>query len=286
MTYSFIPSLRLAYAVSILCAVSGCMAPIPSSSKGLHIEETITLPPMLSETSGLFCADDHVLSINDSGNAPAVFEVSYSGKLKQTITLPIINNDWEAVSADSDYFYVADIGNNKGQREQVAVYKVNQQNVKDIETLSIKYAANNVNSNIPYAHDFDAEAMVKKGNELLLFSKSWSSGITHVYRINEGESLQVLTPFAAISGLPGVVTGVDYDSGKQQYVIVGYKSDPFGNFAAFIGEVSQDFTLTSIWPLEGYKQVEGVCVDKRGNYWFTEEKTETRAASLTKASVQ
>jgi hypothetical protein len=262
------------------------MAPIPSSSKGLHIEETITLPPMLSETSGLFCADDHVLSINDSGNAPAVFKVSYSGKLKQTITLPIINNDWEAVSADSDYFYVADIGNNKGQREQVAVYKVNQQNVKDIETLSIKYAANNVNSNIPYAHDYDAEAMVKKGNELLLFSKSWSSGITHVYRINEGENLQVLTPFAAISGLPGVVTGVDYDSGKQQYVVVGYKSDPFGNFAAFIAEVSQDFTLTSIWPLEGYKQVEGVCVDKGGNYWFTEEKTETRAASLSKASVQ
>ena len=79
---------------------------------------------MLSETSGLFCANDHVLSINDSGNAPAVFKVSYSGKLKQTITLPIINNDWEAVSADSNYFYVADIGNNKGQREQVAVYKV------------------------------------------------------------------------------------------------------------------------------------------------------------------
>ena len=286
MTYSFKSSLRFAYTISVLCALSGCLSPLPSSSKRLHIGEAIILPSLLSETSGLFCADDHVLSINDSGNVPAVFKVSYSGKLKQTITLPIINNDWEAVSADSNYVYVADIGNNKGRREQVAVYKVSQQNVKDIETLSIKYAANNVNSNIPYAHDFDAEAMVKKGKELLLFSKSWSSGITHVYRINEGESLQVLSPFASISGLPGVVTGVDYDSVKQQYVIVGYKSDPFGNFAAFIAEVSQDYTLTNIWPLEGYKQVEGVCVDKRGNYWFTEESTETRKASLTKASVQ
>jgi hypothetical protein len=286
VTYSLISPLRLVYVVSILCIISGCMASLPSPSKGLNIEEAIVLPSMLSETSGLFCADDHVLSINDSGNAPVVFKVSYSGKIQQTLTLPIINNDWEAVSADSNHIYVADIGNNKGQREQVAVYKVNQKNVEDIEALTIKYAANNTNNNIPYAHDFDAEAMVKKGNELLLFSKSWSSGITHVYQINEGESLQLLTPFASISGLPGVVTGVDYDSIQHQYVIVGYKSDPFGNFAAFIAEVSQDFTLTNIWPLKGYQQVEGVCVDKRGNYWFTEEKTETRAASLTKASVQ
>ncbi|WP_269520563.1 hypothetical protein [Alteromonas sp. BMJM2] len=285
MTFSFKSLLRFTCTILVLCVLSGCLSPLPSSSKRLHIDEAIILPSLLSETSGLFCADDYVLSINDSGNAPAVFKVSYSGKLQQTLTLPIKNNDWEAVSADADYLYVADIGNNKGQREEVAVYKVNQQNVKDIKTLSIKYAANNVNSNIPYAHDYDAEAMVKKGNELLLFSKSWSSGITHVYRINEGESLQVLSPFASISGLPGVVTGADYDSIKQQYVIVGYKSDPFGNFAAFIAEVSKDFTLTNIWPLEGYKQVEGVCVDKRGNYWFTEEKTENREASLTKAFV-
>lgn len=281
--------LGLTFAFTATALVSACSS-IPVPSTPLNITKTITLPKALSETSGLSCADDNqILSINDSGNAPVVYSVSYDGTITEELALSIRNNDWEAITADEDYLFVADIGNNKGQREQLEVYKVSRQDINNVTPLVIKYADNNPAGNIPYAHDFDAEALVKKGGELLLFSKSWRSGNTHIYQINdqvnEEKLAQMLTPFASIEGLPGVVTGVDYDASKNQYVVVGYKSDPFGNFAAFMASLSSTFTVLNIWPLEGYKQVEGVCVDSEGAYWFSEEATDGRAASLSKALV-
>lgn len=285
--------LGLTFAFTAAALVSACSS-IPVPSTPLNITKTITLPKALSETSGLSCADDNqILSINDSGNAPVVYSVSYDGTIKEELALSIRNNDWEAITAGDEYLFVADIGNNKGQREQLEVYKVSRQDINSVTTLVIKYADNNSAGNIPYAHDFDAEALVKKGSELLLFSKSWRSGNTHIYRINdqvnehinEEKVVQTLTPFASIEGLPGVVTGVDYDASKNQYVVVGYKSDPFGNFAAFMASLSSTFAVLNIWPLEGYKQVEGICVDSEGAYWFSEEATDGRAASLSKAQV-
>jgi len=32
--------------------------------------------------------------------------------------------------------------------------------------------------------------------------------------------------------------------------------------------------------------VEGICVDKQGDYWFSEEATDLRKASLTRASIK
>ena len=177
------------------------------------------------------------------------------------------------------------MGNNKGKREQVEIHKVNRSNVNDFTTITLKYEGNDASNNIPYAHDFDSEAMVKHGDDLLLFSKSWKTGITHVYKVNEGEIEQTISTFASIDGLPGVVTGVDFDQHQNKFVITGYKSDPFGNFSTFMAQISKDFTLLDVWPLEQYKQVEGICVDNNGMYWFSEEATEGRKASLSSAKV-
>ena len=275
------PSLLL---LTLLFA-SACANQYPASVASLNVMSVAQLPEELSETSGLFCEADGMFSLNDSGNAPVIYRVNYQGEIIERTRLPLTNRDWEAITADDTSFYIADVGNNKGNREKVEVHKVSRLNANDITTFTLKYAGNNASSNMPYAHDFDSEAMVKYGEELLLFSKSWRTGITHIYKINEGEIEQTITPFASIEGLPGVVTGVDFDRHQGKFVITGYKSDPFGNFATFIAQISQDYTLHDIWPLERYKQVEGVCVDNKGTYWFSEEATEGRNASLSSAHV-
>ena len=224
-------------------------------------------------------------SLNDSGNAPVIYRINYQGEIIERTRLPLTNKDWEAITADASSFYIADVGNNKGKREQVEIHKVNRSNVNDITTITLKYEGNDASNNIPYAHDFDSEAMVKHGDDLLLFSKSWKTGITHVYKVNEGEIEQTISTFASIDGLPGVVTGVDFDQHQNKFVITGYKSDPFGNFSTFMAQISKDFTLLDVWPLEQYKQVEGICVDNNGMYWFSEEATEGRKASLSSAKV-
>ncbi|GFD69360.1 hypothetical protein KUL156_59160 [Alteromonas sp. KUL156] len=273
--------LSLAITLSSACAIN-----YPTPSASLKINSIVTLPEELAETSGLFCEEEGMYSLNDSGNAPVIFHVNYQGEITEQTRLALTNKDWEAITADSAFFYIADVGNNKGKREQVEIHKVNRSNVNDIETITLKYAGNNANNNIPYAHDFDSEAMVMFDNKLLLFSKSWRTGITHIYHVNDTKSVQTLSPFASIEGLPGVVTGVDFDRVRNRFVITGYKSDPFGNFATFLAQVSKEFTLLDIWPLDEYKQVEGVCVDTEGRYWFSEEATEGREASLSSAYIE
>jgi len=269
----------------LLVFVSACAVQYPTPNAQLQIKSIVELPKELSETSGLFCDVDGMYSLNDSGNAPVIYRINYQGEIIERTRLPLTNKDWEAITADASSFYIADVGNNKGKREQVEIHKVNRSNVNDITTITLKYEGNDASNNIPYAHDFDSEAMVKHGDDLLLFSKSWKTGITHVYKVNEGEIEQTISTFASIDGLPGVVTGVDFDQHQNKFVITGYKSDPFGNFSTFMAQISKDFTLLDVWPLEQYKQVEGICVDNNGMYWFSEEATEGRKASLSSAKV-
>lgn len=269
----------------LLVFVSACAVQYPTPNAQLQIKSIVNLPKELSETSGLFCDVDGMYSLNDSGNAPIIYRINYQGEIIERTRLPLTNKDWEAITADASSFYIADVGNNKGKREQVEIHKVNRSNVNDITTITLKYEGNDASNNIPYAHDFDSEAMVKHGDDLLLFSKSWKTGITHVYKVNEGEIEQTISTFASIDGLPGVVTGVDFDQHQNKFVITGYKSDPFGNFSTFMAQISKDFTLLDVWPLEQYKQVEGICVDNNGMYWFSEEATEGRKASLSSAKV-
>ncbi len=269
----------------LLVLVSACAVQYPTPNAQLQIKSIVNLPKELSETSGLFCDVDSMYSLNDSGNAPIIYRINYQGEIIERTRLPLTNKDWEAITADASSFYIADVGNNKGKREQVEIHKVNRSNVNDITTITLKYEGNDASNNIPYAHDFDSEAMVKHGDDLLLFSKSWKTGITHVYKVNEGEIEQTISTFASIDGLPGVVTGVDFDQHQNKFVITGYKSDPFGNFSTFMAQISKDFTLLDVWPLEQYKQVEGICVDNNGMYWFSEEATEGRKASLSSAKV-
>ena len=269
----------------LLVLVSACAVQYPTPNAQLQIKSIVELPKELSETSGLFCDVDGMYSLNDSGNAPIIYRINYQGEIIERTRLLLTNKDWEAITADASSFYIADVGNNKGKREQVEIHKVNRSNVNDFTTITLKYEGNDASNNIPYAHDFDSEAMVKHGDDLLLFSKSWKTGITHVYKVNEGEIEQTISTFASIDGLPGVVMGVDFDQHQNKFVITGYKSDPFGNFSTFMAQISKDFTLLDVWPLEQYKQVEGICVDNNGMYWFSEEATEGRKASLSSAKV-
>ena len=265
--------------------LSGCATQYPPTTQALTLSPLHVLSQQLEETSGLYCTDDRLFTINESGNEAKVFELNYDGLVTQTYPLPLRNIDWEAITGDDEFLYIADIGNNKGKRETLMVHKVSRRDYNHVDSFSIQYAGNEPSDNFPYAHDFDAEAMVLAEGKLLIFSKSWRTGIANVYEVGS-ETQQILTPIAHIAGLPGVITGADFDEVRNLYVVVGYKSDPFGNFSTFLAQLDTSFTPVEVWPLDEYKQVEGICVDKQGDYWFSEEATDLRKASLTRASIK
>ncbi len=269
---------------AVTFSIAACTSFKYNNVTSLNIISTNSLPDVLSESSGLLCEADGIVSLNDSGNLPELFWVSYNGEVTNKVTIPVVNKDWEALAADTQYIYIADVGNNHGKRESVQIYKVAKSDAEHVFTIDVKYQGNEPQRNMSYAHDYDAEALVMAEGRLLLFSKSWKTKVAHVFEVNTNTSTQTLAPINHIDGLPGVITGADFDSVNKHFVVVGYLSDPFGNFDTFLAHVSQDFNLLSVWPLNDFKQVEGVCVGPSGHYYFSQEAINGQPATLTRAT--
>ena len=251
-----------------------------TSAPAFEIVSAVSLPDELAETSGLACLDDGVVTLNDSGNAPVLYTVGEDGVIRQRLAIAGDSRDWESLAADDTFFYVGDIGNNLGGREWLTIYRVARESGAVVGRIDLTYRGYDAGSYGGYDHDYDGEAMVLRDGELLLFSKSWRSGRAAVYAVGQGRERQVLAPVAHLDGLPGVVTGADWDDARQRFVLVGYAAGALGPHNPFIALVSGDFRVTAVYPLSGYRQTEGVCVTASGDIRVSQERSPLSAAKL------
>ncbi|MFT5312597.1 MAG: hypothetical protein ACI8Z9_001075 [Paraglaciecola sp.] len=246
----------------------------PLNTGAYKVLQQHALPAELSESSGLYCSKEGgIYTINDSGNEPVVYQLSEDGQIESMLSLSAKNVDWEAITGDQTHFYVADIGNNKGDRHFLTVYKYGKQIQSSAhpKAIEIGYKYNYPADNEYLHHDFDAEALVARGQHLVLFSKSWKSQVLNVYLLDKETDQQTLQAFATLDNLPGVVTGADFDNKNQRYVLVGYRRGPLGLAEPFVAVLNVDFELQYWHELEGFAQVEGVCAHPNGELWFTQE---------------
>ena len=250
------------------------------STPALEVVSEVSLPDELVETSGLACLDDGVVTLNDSGNAPILYFVGEDGAVGQRLAVAADNRDWESLAADDRFFFVGDIGNNLGGREWLTIYRVARDSGTVAGRIDLTYQGYDAGSYGGYDHDYDGEAMVLRGGELLLFSKSWHSGRAAIYSVDQGRERQVLAPVAHLDGLPGVLTGADWDDAGQRFVLVGYATGALGPHSPFIALATGDFRVTAVYPLSGYRQTEGVCVTASGDIRVSEEGSPLGAARL------
>ena len=182
-------------------------------------------------------------------------------------------NITEAITADETHFYVADIGNNGGKRESITVYKYSKSREPQtaVTAMEVVYKDNQAGDNQYLNHDFDAEALVAKGEHLVLFSKSWKTQDLHIYLLDKTQLQQNVVAKATVENLPGIITGADFDKSNKRYVLVGYRRGKLGLSEPFIAMLSSDFELQQWHELKGFAQVEGVCVHPSGEVWFTQE---------------
>lgn len=280
-TLSIIP-LMVVICFTVGCTTTGLSAP---ANKNVRIIEQISLASTIEETSGLFCTAKGALTINDSGNEAKIYRIAANGKITSTEDVAAENNDWEAITADKDYYYIGDIGNNRGKREDLQILKVSRFNHALVSTIPVKYQANNPASNSAYDHDYDGEALVAKDGHVMLFSKSWKSQLLHVYRISKEGGNEQLVPIKSIEGLPGLVTGADWSASLNSYLLVGYSVKTFGGFESFFAMLDPDFNITFTEPL-ALGQVEGVCAHISGDIWVSQEGSGNNPAKLIKLKLQ
>jgi hypothetical protein len=87
--------------------------------------------PEIAESSGLAVGrrtPGVLWSHNDSGNDAVLFALDTGGRLLGRVRVPVRTRDWEDVSAGpcpaGDCLYVADIGDNRGVRAGIRVFRV------------------------------------------------------------------------------------------------------------------------------------------------------------------
>ena len=86
------------------------------------------LPKKLKEVSGIETVkgSNLIRMLNDGGNKARLYGLSTKGKIKKELKIDARNNDWEDLTSDDEgNLYIGDFGNNRSDRKNLAILKVN-----------------------------------------------------------------------------------------------------------------------------------------------------------------
>lgn len=235
--------------VSQLCCASlsndSLANTIPESEQAKYEKPTVVgnlKSDEITESSGLVaskCQTDVIWTHNDSGDGPYIFAINEKGEELGTWKVAgATNKDWEDISERREpdgkcYLYIGEIGNNKLEREELAVYKVLEPTVigqtknstrnEPLETesafvLRFKYPDSRQNAETLMVHPITGEIYV------LSKSKNEPSG---VYRLKPefGESVQIASLISKVTvpAVPnGLLTGGDISGDGRHVALCDY----------------------------------------------------------------
>ena len=245
----------------------------------VKIIDTLVLPKIINETSGLEILNDVFVTHNDSGGEPSLYFFNISGEIINSIKiekenfLEIYNNDWEDITADEDYLYIADTGNNFGTRDNLNIIKVKISDFSIDDKIDIFYS--DQESFFPSSkHKYDAEALLIIEDKIALFSKDRDSLNTDLYLIDDTVKEKQELSSVANFNVNSLITGGDYDSGTGILALVSYSSKGEQYLILF-----EDFNIDNprnnsykkySIPVER-AQIEAVKIISEKQYWITSE---------------
>ncbi|HKK61113.1 MAG TPA: hypothetical protein VJ951_01055 [Bacteroidales bacterium] len=251
-----------------------CDYPLP----GL-VRNVSQLPGELNETSGLEVTENRFITFNDSGGEAALYCFRGNSILHKTILKNTFNVDWESIASDSSFYYVADVGNNRGRRDTLIIYKIpeNALNAKifrdSVKEITISYAEKVYWSEEGrYSHD--CEALLQYGDSLYFFTKDWASLSSRVYSIPKMPGHYSVKSIRQYD-VKALITGADIDPFKKEVTLVGYRRGypimiKYG-FQSSPGQIECGGKARKYYKLFG-TQVEGVSYGNDGYIYFTSEK--------------
>lgn len=247
------------------------------------------LPAEVSETSGLLFYDNSLITHNDSGNDAQLFVLdTLTLEITRTVTISNASNtDWEDLAADDNFIYIADIGNNLGNRTDLGIYRIRKtdfdsSDVVMAERISYAYADQSDFSGSANS-DWDAEALIILGDSLIVFTKQWQSNGTIAYSLPKTPGDHVAEPLEAYAS-NGLITGATYNADSRVLFLCGY-SQQLIPFVIRVGDLQQPFSFGSdgtrtILPL-GFAQVEAITHAGLNAYYLSSERFDNPSPPIT-----
>ena len=245
-----------------------------------EIVSKIVLPKIINETSGLEFYNNYFITHNDSGGEPSLYVFNEDGEIIETIELnknpdfEIENNDWEDITNDNEYLFVADTGNNFGNRDNLNIIRVSKGTDFMVDGI-IEISYSDQESFFPRPkHKYDAEAIIVIEDKIALFSKDRENLNTDLYLVDKNQNgSQILTSEVSYN-VNTLITGGDYDEDRNLLALVSYNSN--GNQYLLLFE---NFKLNNLEnntfkkfkiPLE-QAQIEAVKIIGEKTFWVTSE---------------
>ena len=289
--------MRLLYLFMLIAFIS-CNAPKTTVEKQKELVfKTITnLSSELTETSGLEYYQNQIITHNDSGDSPTLYFLDTLGNIKQARTYSNMKAvDWEDITRDDTNLFIADTGNNYGDRKDLIIYKIKLEDLNNenapVKQLKISYPNQTSFIRGEQNHPYDAESLVAIEDNLYIFSKDWKDQTTIIYKLNKQDPIQK-AQYITSYDIKGLVTGATFD-GLNTVTICGYNS----NLTPFIYEVNYrngtfDFKTKEEILIEGGAQVEGIIStntnSNKESYYLSSEAVNIKLGedeSLTKAQL-
>ena len=146
---------------------------LSNNLKAQEILSKIELPLYINETSGLEYYKDYLVTHNDSGNEPIIYYIDKEGRfLFKRSFESLTNNDWEDLTSDKDFLYIADMGNNFDTRKNLQIVKVPiDPKINETELINFYYPEQ---SEFVFRTSsmYDAEGLISIDDYLLIFTKN------------------------------------------------------------------------------------------------------------------
>ncbi|WP_155975653.1 hypothetical protein [Daejeonella oryzae] len=246
----------------------------------IKAKSVTTLDNKVIETSGLIYFNDSFWTINDSGNSNMLYRLDpQDGSVIAEIKVSNSENvDWEELTQDQNYIYIADIGDNEFKRTEKQIYRIKKAEIAKAKT------GGSVNCDIirfEYPEmdgknvKFNAEALIAYNGLLHIFTKDFFE--THHFTISPEPGKKTALYIEKFKS-NGQVTGAAIDSLNERLVMVGYLGMGDRLFWEIRGFSDQLFFADSVdsfslGKVNETSQVEAVCFGPQGQVFITNENT-------------
>ena len=245
-----------------------------------EIIKTIVLPKTINETSGLEFYNKNFITHNDSGDGPSLYVFNENGDLIKTLDLnknsnfEIENNDWEDIASDDEYLFVADTGNNFGNRDNLNIIRISKKDNYSVDgIIEVSYADQETFFPRP-KHKYDAETIIIINEQLVLFSKDRENLNTDLYLVDKfDKGPQKLTSEVAFN-VNSLITGGDYNNELNFLALVSYNSKGSQYLILFerfdLKNLEENTFKKYTIPLER-AQIESIKIIDKNTFWVTSE---------------
>lgn len=191
-------------------------------------KSSVKLPSQIKETSGLVNWNNLLYTHNDHSDSNLYAIDSISGAVLQAFPLTeAINQDWEELAQDEDYFYIGDFGNNvNGNRTNLNILRVGKKALlsgnSQIDKINFTYQdQTDLTPKGSNNSDFDCEAFIVSNDSIYLFTKQWVHKKTNVYVLPKLPGTYT-AKFKTGYDVSGFITGATWIEDKRLVLLSGY----------------------------------------------------------------